>query len=34
MAERYDGLTPISESLTPDQIAEIDRGLPRPEAAA
>ena len=34
VAERYDGLTPISESLTPDQIAEIDRGLPRPEAAA
>ncbi|SFI69088.1 metal ABC transporter permease [Albimonas pacifica] len=34
VAERYDGLTPIGESLTPDQIARIDRGLARPEALA
>jgi len=28
-ASRYDGLTPIETVLTPDQIAELDRHLPR-----
>ncbi|WP_339949845.1 metal ABC transporter permease [uncultured Albimonas sp.] len=27
VAERYDGLSPIGDSLTPDQVAEIDRHL-------
>jgi len=31
-AARYDGLTPLAEVLTDDQIAALDRGL-RPEAA-
>jgi manganese/zinc/iron transport system permease protein len=30
-ASRYDGLTPIETVLTPDQIAELDRHLPRPQ---
>ncbi len=34
VAERYDGLTAIGDSLTPDQVAEIDRGLARPEVLA
>ncbi len=31
--ERYDGLTPIEDVLTSDQISEIDRGLGGPRAA-
>lgn len=30
--ERYDGLTPIDDVLTPDQIAHLDSLLPKPEA--
>lgn len=30
-ATRYDGLTPIETVLTPDQISELDRHLPRPQ---
>jgi manganese/zinc/iron transport system permease protein len=33
-ASRYDGLTPIESVLTPDQIAELDRHLPRPQEVA
>ena len=32
-AARYDGLTPIDEVLTADQIADLDRRLSKPEAA-
>ncbi len=31
--DRYDGLTPIDELLTPDQVAHLDSHLPRPELA-
>lgn len=30
--ERYDGLTPIDQVLTPDQVAHLDSLLPKPEA--
>lgn len=33
-AVRYDGLTAIEAVLTPDQIAELDRHLPRPQGVA
>jgi manganese/zinc/iron transport system permease protein len=33
-ASRYDGLTPIETVLTPDQIAELDRHLPRAQRVA
>lgn len=33
-AARYDGLTPLEDVLTPDQVAEIDSRLARPEALA
>ena len=33
LAGRYDGLTPIEEVFTPDQIAEFDRRLGGPTAA-
>ena len=32
LAERYDGLTPIEQVMTADQIAELDARLGRPEA--
>ena len=31
VAGRYDGLTPIEDVLTPDEIAEIDRRITPPE---
>jgi manganese/zinc/iron transport system permease protein len=33
-ASHYDGLTPIETVLTQDQISELDRRIPRPEAVA
>jgi manganese/zinc/iron transport system permease protein len=30
--ERYDGLTPIDDVLTADQVAHLDRMLPKPES--
>ncbi|MCA8909096.1 MAG: metal ABC transporter permease [Rhodospirillaceae bacterium] len=32
--ERYDGLTPLEDLLTADEIAEVDRRLPSPEGLA
>ncbi len=34
ISERYDGLTPIEDVLTGDEIAELDRHLPQPQGVA